>query len=67
MDQNFFKLITQLWSLHRSRFRGQVVVNFDGKTVKDLTTTTHHKLEEIVPIEEMTNQILAIAKALVKP
>ncbi len=67
MDQNFFKLITKLWSLSRSGFRGQVVVNFDGKTVKDLTTKTNHKLEDIVPTQEMTDQILAIAKALEKP
>ncbi len=60
--ENFLKLITELWRLNGSGFRGQVVVNFNGKGVKDIQTTHHQILQEIQVDEEMLSELQEVAK-----
>jgi len=60
--ENFLKLMTELWRLNGSGFRGQVVVNFNGKGVQDIKTTHHQILQEIQVDEEMLSDLQDVAK-----
>jgi len=60
--ENFLKLMTELWRLNGSGFRGQVVVNFNGKGVQDLKTIHHQILQEIAIDEEMLSDLQEVAK-----
>ena len=40
------------------------MVNFDGSTIKDLTTKTHLKLEDVEVTDKMVDEIREIAKRL---
>jgi len=60
--ENFLKLMTELWRLNGSGFRGQVVVNFNGKGVQDLKTIHHQIIQEIEVDDKMLGDIQEIAK-----
>ena len=60
--ENFLKLMTELWRLRESGFRGQVVVNYDGKGPKDLKLIHHRTLEEIDVDEPLVDDLKQIAK-----
>lgn len=60
--ENFLKLMTELWRLHGSGFRGQVVVNFNGKGVQDIKTTHHQILQEIQFDEGLVSELQEVAK-----
>ena len=60
--ENFLKLMTELWRLRESGFRGQVVVNYDGDGPKDLKQIHHRTLEEIEVDEPLVDDLKEIAK-----
>ena len=60
--ENFLKLMTELWRLRESGFRGQVVVNFNGEGPKDLKQIHHRTLEEIEVDEPLVDDLKEIAK-----
>ena len=60
--ENFLKLMTELWRLRESGFRGQVVVNYDGDGPKDLKQIHHRTLEEIEVDEPLVDDLKQIAK-----
>ena len=37
---NFLKLIVEMWRLRQEKFKGQVVINFDGDTVSRIDPDT---------------------------
>ncbi len=44
---DFLKLIVELWRLRKEKFRGQIVINFDGTGPKDIKRIYLKTLEEI--------------------
>ncbi len=60
--ENFLKLMTELWRLRESGFRGQVVVNYDGNGPKDLKQIHHRTLEEIEVDEPLVDDLKEVAK-----
>jgi len=44
---NFLKLIVEMWRLKREKFKGQIVINFDGDGPKDIKRIHIKALEEI--------------------
>jgi len=59
---NFLKLIVEMWRLRQEKFKGQVVINFDGDGPKDIKRIHHNALEEIEIDEEMLVDLQEIAK-----
>ena len=54
--------MTELWRLNVSGFRGQVVVNYNGKGVQDIKTIHHQILQEIKVDDKMLGELQEVAK-----
>jgi len=53
--------MAELYRLEESGFKGQVAVNFDGRMVKDITTTNHRVLEEVEIDDDLLAELKEIA------
>ncbi len=65
MDE-FLKLMTEFWTLKKSGFKGQVVVNFDGGGPKDIKTIHHRTLVEMPIDDESLEELKEIAAKIQK-
>lgn len=62
---NFLKLIVQMWKLREEKFKGQVVINFDGDGPKDIKQIHHKTLEEIEVEEPLVDDLRELARKIV--
>lgn len=59
---NFLKLMVEMWRLRQEKFKGQVVINFDGTGPKDIKRIHHQPLEEMEIDDEMLCDLQEVAK-----
>ncbi len=59
---NFLKLMVEMWRLRQEKFKGQVVINFDGTGPKDIKRIHHTPLEEIEMDQKMLGELQEVAK-----
>jgi len=65
MDE-FLKLMTEFWTLKKSGFKGQVVVNFDGDGPKDIKCTSHQAIQEITIDQESVRDLREVARKIIE-
>ena len=62
---DFLKLMVEIWRLRQEKFKGQVVINFDGTGPKDIKRIHHKTLEEIEIDKASVDDLKTVAKKVI--